>query len=347
MMVVCSAVIGAAAARQGSQPPRTPWGTPDFRGTWSNATITRVERPPGAPAVLPPQLAAEIEEARQRQWSDQLAPSDADRGPPESGDQDPFAAEAQGGTGGYNIFWFEQGDRLMRWQGRYRSSIVSRPEDGRVPPFTEAALARQDSMSLSHRGLGQFDNPEGRPLGERCLMSFGFNAGPPMLPNYFYNNYYMIVQTPDHVAIMTEMVHDTRIISLGEGDPFADHVRPWMGDSRGRWEGDTLVVETTNINPAQLNDSRWFRGASGGFRVTERFTRPGADVINYEFTVDDPDTYAGPWGGEVVFEASAQRIYEYACHEGNYGLANVLQGARAQERTGTGSQPDSQRENEN
>jgi hypothetical protein len=176
------------------------------------------------------------------------------------------------------------------------------------------------------RQFGQYDNPENRPLAERCLMSFGSNAGPPMLPNYVYNNNYTIVQAKDHVMILTEMVHDARIIRMG-GERLPKHVRPWMGDSIGRWEGDTLVIETTNFHPQQL-----FRGASETLTVTERLTRVGADTINYQFTIDDPETFTRPWSGELPFKALNDLIFEYACHEGNYALSNVLSGERAQER---------------
>ena len=160
-------------------------------------------------------------------------------------------------------------------------------------------------------------------------MSFGSNAGPPMAPNYFYNNNYTIVQTPDYVMIMTEMVHDTRIIKLGDHKPLPRDVRPWMGDSWGHWEGDTLVVETTNINEQQA-----FQGipATADLKVVERFTRADENTINYEFTLIDPTTYTEPWGGEIPYKRLDGQVYEYACHEGNYALGDVLSGARAEER---------------
>ncbi|MGH9176211.1 MAG: hypothetical protein ACRD1H_17725, partial [Vicinamibacterales bacterium] len=161
-----------------------------------------------------------------------------------------------------------------------------------------------------------------------CLMSFGSNAGPPMTPNYFYNNNYQIVQTKDHVMIMTEMVHDTRIIRLTSSpERLPKHVRPWMGDSIGRWEGDTLVVETTNFHPLQS-----YRGASETLKVTERFTRTGPDMILYRFTIEDPTTFTAPWTAELAFNRMDEPIYEYACHEGNYALSNILSGERAREK---------------
>ena len=180
---------------------------------------------------------------------------------------------------------------------------------------------------------GAFDNPENRPVGERCILSFGSNAGPPMLPNYFYNNNYTVVQTSDHIMILTEMVHDVRIIRMGEPKPVRDGVRPWFGESWGRWTGDTLVVRTTNLNPDQMAAYVYLFGpGSERMTVTERFTRANEHTIHYEFTVEDPDTFVESWGGEVPFTRLDGQLYEYACHEGNYALSNVLSGARAQER---------------
>jgi hypothetical protein len=154
-----------------------------------------------------------------------------------------------------------------------------------------------------------------------------------MLPNYGYNNNYTIVQTGDHIMIMTEMVHDTRIIRLGERVPLPDHIRPWMGDSWGHWEGETLVIETTNLPPAQLNKHPYiYPGGSEEMTVVERLTRVDENTINYEFTVTDPGTYTAPWGGQVPMKALNGRIYEYACHEGNYALPAILSGARYEER---------------
>jgi hypothetical protein len=173
-------------------------------------------------------------------------------------------------------------------------------------------------------------------------MSFGSNAGPPMLPNYFYNNNYTIVQTPDHVMILTEMVHDVRVIRMGEPRRLPEHVRPWMGDSWGHWEGDTLVVVTTNIHPGQplfqISGAQFY--PSEKIEVTERFTRASETTINYEFTVHDPVMLDEPFGGEVPFNALDGLVYEYACHEGNYALENVLRGARAQEQQREGNRPD-------
>jgi hypothetical protein len=240
---------------------------------------------------------------------------------------------AGGGTGAYNYFWIDPGERVAVFNGEPRGSLVTFPEDGRIPELTAAGRQQRAAVFARTREFGQYDNPENRPLAERCLMSFGSNAGPPMLPNYFYNNNYTIVQTPDHVMILTEMVHDVRIIRLGDRRPLPDDVRPWMGDSWGHWAGDTLVVETTNLPAKQLfGYALTFPGGSPDFKVIERFTRADEVTMNYEFTIIDPVTYTSEWGGEVPFKRLSGDVYEYACHEANYAMENVLRGARAQER---------------
>src|SRR5262245_50276667 len=304
--------------------PRTPDGHPDLQGTWSNGTITPLERPDGAKLVLTKDEAALLEKRLADRTKQLDQPSNPDRpAPPKGGDGSTGAA---GNVGGYNNFWLDPGDRVAVVNGEWRSSLIVDPADGKVPPLTEEARQRNAGRAAQLRGLGQYDHPELRPLGERCIMSFGSNAGPPMLPNYFYNNNYQIVQTRDHVMILVEMVHDVRIIRMG-GEHLPPHLRPWMGDSIGRWEGDTLVVETTNFHPLQR-----FRSASESLKVIERFTRVSADTILYKFTIDDPSTFTRPWSGEVPFNRIDDLIYEYACHEANYALSNILSGERARER---------------
>jgi hypothetical protein len=246
-----------------------------------------------------------------------------------------IAQAAGGNVGGYNGFWLDPGNQVIRIDGVPRSSIIVDPADGRIPALTDAGKQRMaEHMGLAKK-FGEFDGPEMRSLSDRCLTSFGSNLGPPMLANYFYNNNYTIVQTPDHVMIMTEMVHDARIIRLGATKHAPPQVHPWFGDSIGHWEGDTLVVETTNINPTQLAQSSPlgpYRGASDKLKVTERFTRTGPDVLNYKFTVEDPATLTAPYSGELPFNRMNEPIYEYACAEGNYALPGMLAGARQQER---------------
>jgi hypothetical protein len=241
-------------------------------------------------------------------------------------------------VGGYNGFWLDPGDNVIRIDGVARSSIIVDPADGRIPPLTPEAKKRLAERAAAAKKFGEFDHPEVRPLADRCLMSFGSNAGPPMLPNYFYNNNYTIVQTKDHVLILTEMVHDVRIIRLRATGHVPSTVRPWFGDSIGRWEGDTLVVETTNIHPVQLAQTSplWaYRGASPNLKVIERFSRTGPDTLLYRFTLEDPATFTAPFSGEVPFNRIEEPIYEYACHEGNYALGNILAGERAKERAET------------
>jgi hypothetical protein len=304
--------------------PRTPDGRPDLQGNWSNATMTQLERAEGTPLVMTKEQAERMERAYAERVDRLAEPSDPDRpAPPKGGDGSTGAA---GMVGGYNNFWIDPGDRVAVVNGEFRASLIVDPPNGRVPAQTAEARKRAQERLASRKGFGQYDHPEMRPLAERCIMSFGSNAGPPMLPNGFYNNNYQIVQTRDHVMIMTEMVHDVRVIRMG-GQPLPKNIRPWMGDSIGRWEGDTLVVETTNFNPQQV-----FRGASENLKVIERFTRIGPDTILYKFTIDDPTTFVAPWSGEVPFNRTDELIYEYACHEGNYALSNVLSGERNRER---------------
>ena len=311
--------------------PRTPWGDPDLQGTWNVATLTPIERPDnvGGRLELTPQEAAEIERTEALRVARGARPSDPNRAAPQAG----------GGVGGYNNVWIDRGETAFIVNGKYRTSIIIDPADGRIPPQTAEARkraagrgARPTSDAPESAGAdgppGQYDNMEQRPLGERCLLGFSSTSGPPTLPNYFYNNYKQIVQTPTHVMILYEMVHDVRIIPLNRSHRPSD-MRFWLGDSVGRFEGDTLVVETTNFS-----DKTRFRGSSPDMKVTERFTRTEDGAILYRFTIDDPKTWAVSWTGEYPWEATQDRIYEYACHEGNYALQNIMRGARFQEREG-------------
>ncbi|HUF74892.1 MAG TPA: hypothetical protein VMM35_01375 [Longimicrobiales bacterium] len=323
----------AQQAPAGWTVPRTEHGHPDLQGNWSNATLTPIARPQGVGPVLTPAQVRELEGEREAFIEADLAPSDPDRAPPPAGGQltgDARWDAGAGAVGGYNQFFIDGGDRIAIYNGEHRSSLIVDPPDGRLPPLTTEAQARRRAQAEFRAQFGQYDNPENRPLAERCIMSFGSNAGPPMMPNYFYNNNYTIVQTADAVMIMTEMVHDFRVIRLGEPEPLAPGIRPWMGDSWGHWEGDTLVIETTNIHPDQN-----LVGGSASERatITERLTRVGPNVINYEFTVDDPGTFTRPFSGELPFNRLDALVYEYSCHEGNYAMANVLSGARVQERS--------------
>jgi hypothetical protein len=308
--------------------PRTPDGHPDLQGTWSSATMTPLERPANAAGLtMSKEEVAQREQARKERIAQLDAPSDPNRpAPPKGGDGSTGAA---GNVGGYNNFWIDGGDRVAVVNGEWRTSLIVDPADGKVPALTAEARQRNEARQAELKKWSEFDHPELRPLGERCIVSFVPGPGPPLLPNYFYNNNYQIVQTKDHVMILLEMVHDARVIRMG-GTRLPPHVRPWMGDSIGRWEGDTLVVETTNFHPLQR-----MRGASDNLKVVERFTRTGPDAILYKFTVEDSTTFTRPWSGEVPFTRTDDLIYEYACHEANYALYNILSGEREREKRST------------
>jgi hypothetical protein len=330
-----------AAARAGAI-PRTSDGRPNLQGNWTNATITPLERL-GAdrPLVLTEEAAKDEETKTQNAIDARETDSDPNRGAPPVGGEARKSPNAEptylervwqagaGVVGGYNSFWVDPGDRVLRVDGQPRSSILIDPPNGRVPGLTPEARARLAAAAEGRKKAGgEFDHPELRPLAERCITSFGNNLGPPMLPNYFYNNSYTIVQTKDNVMILTEMVHDVRTVRMGGTHPPAGF-RQWFGDSIGRWEGDTLVIETTNFHP-----NHGFRGSWENLKVTERLTRKDATTLKYRFTVEDPTTFTAPFTGELEFRAMApdEQVYEYACHEANYGLEGVMSGARAQER---------------
>ena len=264
------------------------------------------------------------------------APIDGNRAaPPKGGDGSPGP---YGNVGGYNNFWLDPGSHYTVIDGQKRASLVIDPADGRVPPLTQDAQGRNLARRLAttsdqtsreddpgFEGPNAYDDPEQRPLGERCIVGFGSTSGPPILPTYFYNNLHQIVQTRDTVMILTEMVHDARIIRMS-----ATHVPPtirkWLGDSIGRWEGDTLVVDTTNFT-----ENTRFRGSSEALHVVERFTRLDANTLRYQFTIEDPTTWTRAWTAEYAWPRTNEHIYEYACHEGNYALGNILRGARLKE----------------
>jgi hypothetical protein len=304
--------------------PRTQDGQPDLQGNWTNATLTQLEREPqlGTRLNLSEDEAARIEGTAAEHVEENAKPTD-----PKLGIQDLPKDCGYGFTGtncGYNNFWVDRGTQVIRIDGQPRSSIITQPANGRIPQMTTEARQRTAARGAARRGRGT-DGPETRSLGERCLMSFGSSAGPPMLP-LMYNNTYSIVQNKDTVMILVEMVHDARIVRLG-GKPLPKSVKRWMGDSIGRWEGETLVVETTNFHPLQS-----FRGSNENLKVIERFTRTAPDNILYQFTVEDPSTFAQPFSGELPLNATPGKLYEYACHEGNYALPGILAGAREEER---------------
>ena len=305
--------------------PQTLFGHPDLQGNWTNVTLTPLQRPATLGPILTRQQVIAIESGQSDFVADAATPSDPNRAPP-TGGNDPICID--GATTCYNEAWRDPGENVATVNGEPRSSLITNPPDGLIPAFTQEGRRRLDEFSAQRSSFGEFDHPELRPLSERCIVSFGSSAGPPMLPNGWYNNNYSIVQNPDYVMIIAEMVHDVRIIRLGEPTSLPEDIRPWFGVSWGHWEGNTLVVETTNMNL-----DHWFEEAppSKGRKVTERFTRVDEETIHYQFTIDDPALYTSVWGGDVPFKALNDRLYEYACHEGNYAFPNILSGARHQE----------------
>jgi hypothetical protein len=315
-------------AQQPYKAPRTQDGHPDLQGVWTNATITPLQRPDqyGTQRAHSPESARSLE----KNIADANAAADKPTDPKATTQDLSKTCELRGFAPGagcaYNNFWADSGTLLIDINGEKRTSIIVDPPNGKIPSLLPAAQARNAERRSQFRGAGAYDGPEMRPLGERCIMSFGSSAGPPMLP-LMYNNNYQIVQSRDTVAILVEMVHDTRVIRIN-GKPLPTGVRKWMGDSVGRYEGDTLVVETSNFHELQA-----FQGASENRKVTERFTRIAPNKILYRFTVEDATSYAQPYSGELALNAADGHIYEYACHEGNYALPGVLAGARADEQS--------------
>ncbi|MGQ9427229.1 hypothetical protein [Gilvimarinus sp. F26214L] len=329
-IILCLGLLPVASfAADGEwQVPKTAFGHPDLQGTWTNATMTPLERPEryGDQLVLTPEMGKKMEEnspfARLKEFDSR--PTDPDAPPPAAG----------AGVGGYNAFWMDPGTRIVQVDGEYRTSIISSPKNGRIPYTDDARKHLRETFGRRTSEIG-YDGPETRGLGERCLVGFGSTGGPPMLP-VLYNNHYQIVQTPDHVMILVEMDHDARIIRLNS-EHRAPELHPWLGDSVGHWEGDTLVVETVNIHPTQeirASRSDYAIYIPPAATVTERFTRTGPNSILYQFTVEDDEAYTESWTGEMPMYTVDKPIYEYACHEGNYSLPGILAGARQEEREG-------------
>jgi hypothetical protein len=317
LMASClSVLLVATVSAESWKPPRMPWGDPDLQGTWSSATLTTLERPEELETlVLTEAQAAAVE----RLGGERLEEID------NIGEGDLEAGED---VGGYNSFWVDPGTHVLRVRGEPRSSIIVDPEDGEIP-YKLWGTAR--FMWHAYDLMFKHDNPEERPLGERCTVGFGSTGGPPMLP-VLYNNNYQFAQSPGNVMILVEMNHNVRTIRLN-AKPLPRQIRPWMGDSIGRWEGDTLVVTTTQFHPQQnLRAAIKHRlYMDKDTEVVERFTRINEAEILYQFTVSDDSIYTQPWKGELTLRRSDEQIYEYACHEGNYALPNILSGARQEE----------------
>jgi hypothetical protein len=299
---------------------RTPDGHPDFQGVWANNTVTPLQRPKQWEGKT---RLTDEEVAQLQKFAAQIRDNDGDaqfgdgfilavlNGIAKPGSYDPA-------TGNYNQFWVVDRD----WHDR-RTSIISDPPDGKIPPLTPEGQKRR-AAEIEHRRAHAFEDPEVFPLGERCV-----NFGIPRL-QAGYNSYIQIVQAPGYVTILSEMAHDARVIPLDGRPHLPSSVRRWNGDSRGRWEGDTLVVDTTNFSPKSE-----FMGSHENLHLTERFTRVAADILNYEFTIDDPTMWTAKWTGMIPLKLKDELIYEYACHEGNEAVPDMLRGHRYEERAGT------------
>ncbi len=329
LTAVLACALAAPAFAQ--EPPRTSWGAPDLQGLWDFRTLTPLERPAafGDKAVLTPEEAAAIREQT-------VQALNADQRLPESG----LDVE-----GAYNNFWYDWGSELSE---DLRTSLIVDPPNGRLPePLPEAVeeMRRRGKLRLPPvRDLFSYsadpaefrpEGPESIGLSERCLV--GFNAGPPLMPSA-YNNNLRIVQTPDHVLLVTEMIHDARVVTLGDAETLPDGIREWSGTSRGTWDGDTLVVVTENFTDKtptyQLVDTLLDALTGGGLgsavnkKLTERFTRSPTGSLIYEYTLEDPTTFPQPFTVRIPMKPSTGKMFEYACHEGNYAMEGMLKGAR-------------------
>jgi hypothetical protein len=289
----------------------------------------------GDKLVLSTEAAAKIAEERAAYLAEDLEPDDPNRtAPPPGGDGSTGAA---GNVGGYNAFWIDAGDGAFRVDGEFRTSIMTDPANGRFPEMVPAAAKQAaerrrfyrqntgEAWWMAHDGAGPYDDPELRGIGERCLLGFGSTAGPPMLP-VLYNNIKRVIQNEDTVVILTEMNHDARVVRMNDEHAPADQ-RFWLGDSIGWWEDDTLVIDTTNFR-----DETSLRSGTRDLHVVERFHYDSTGQVVYSFTVEDPNVWLEPWSGEYAWPRTDERLFEYACHEGNYALGGVLRGARLLEK---------------
>ncbi|MBC7983413.1 MAG: hypothetical protein H7Y02_06105 [Candidatus Obscuribacterales bacterium] len=322
--VFATAIIATAQAAEPSKPakfvaPKTEFGHPDLRGVWNFSSNTPLERP----AQYKDREFLTREEVIRQHEQVQARSEASDNA-------------SGGGVGGYNQFWVESAAQ----DANFRTSLIIDPPDGRMPPLKSGVKSENGGLGPDTGGQRPVrfrvggvrkDGPEDRGLSERCLM--GFNSGPPFMPS-MYNNNVQIFQSKTHVVLMTEMIHDARVVALDNRPPLDSAITQWSGDSRGRWEGNTLVVETRNFTD-KINV---FRGAGTGatMQLTERFTRVGRDRVDYQFTINDPNTFTKPFTALVPMIRADGELFEYACHEGNYGLSNVLSGAREEEREAAG-----------
>jgi len=331
-LVTTALALSAPVVLAADDIKRTASGHPDLSGTYDVATLTPMQRPTafGDNLYLTQEEADEIASREVARTAASSQDSDPGReAPPDGGDGSPGAA---GNVGGYNSFWIDRGTDAFTVGGKFRTSIIVDPKNGRMPPMIEEARARQAARFagfrrgndgtawwLDREGPGPYDNMEQRPTAERCIM--GFTGFAPTVPS-LYNNYKRIVQSETHVMILIEMVHDARVVRMNSEHPPAS-VQKWLGDSIGWWDGDTLVVDTTNFHPSASR-----RGAAGTNHVIERFTRQEDGNVLYNFTVENPAIWETTYTGEYTWRTSDEKVYEYACHEGNYALGNIMRGAR-------------------
>ena len=315
---------------------RTASGQPDLTGTYNVATLTPLQRPKrySEKLTITTAEAEKISEYWARNLAKDATPSDPERDAPPEGGAEIYAPEfsgAAGKVGGYNAFYVDIGESNFKLDGEYRTSIITHPKNGRMPSLSaQGQQAAKALQAFYHENTGTawwidlpqgpYDDPELRPLAERCIMGFGSTSGPPALP-VMYNNFKRVVQTDDHVVIINEMNHDARVIPIRETSKTYD-MPGWLGSSVGHWEGDTLVIETQNFR-----DEPGLTLASRALKVTERLSRIDENTLRYAFTVNDPN-WSEPWGGEYPWPATEEKMYEYACHEGNYALGGILRGAR-------------------
>jgi len=308
-------VSASLATAEEWEMPRTADGKPNLQGIWTNATQTPLQRPEefGDKGSLTEEEASNVEAGWRNRIASAAAPSDPERAPPTDGNT----------ALGYNNFWVDRGTNVIQLEGQYRTSIIVDPANGRIPYVENFQAQSQVAKWRRQPGVAAYDGHELRPLAERCLLSFGSSSGPPMLP-VMYNNNYQIVQTPDHVMILVEMVHDARIIRIDQ-DHYEQDFQRWLGDSVGYWEDDALVVKTK-----RFHDQQSYRGTSEELIVTERFEIVAENKIKYSFTMDDPQSFRQPWTGEIAMNRrpEGEPMYEYACHEGNYAFPGIMGGAR-------------------
>ncbi|MDD9891121.1 MAG: hypothetical protein OXU66_05040 [Gammaproteobacteria bacterium] len=354
LLAIVGFLLAPLLMAQSSDIPRTASGRPDLSGTYDVSTRTPMQRAPqfGDRRYFTNDEAAVIAADDLARKEERQRGSDPNRSaPPQGGDG---SSGASGNVGGYNTFWIDDGTDAFQIDGRYPTSIIYDPPNGRMPEVNDAVRAERRArfsegelavrreggqndgtaywLNLGLDAPGPYDNMEQRPFAERCLLSFSSTGGPPMLPA-LYNNHKRIVQSEDTILIHIEMVHEARIVRMNaEHDP--QEIRKWLGDSIGWWEGDTLVVETTNFR-----DVPAFSQGSRDMKVTERFRMESADRLIYSFTVEDPSVWTAPFSGEYAWPRSPNKVFEYACHEANYALEGIMKGARLLEAEFRGEDP--------